>query len=59
MRDIHPERKLTRALAWVPGADEAAGGEEGGGGAPAGANRTTACALCVDDRGSVIKRPGR
>ena len=48
VRDVHPQQRMTRALAW-----EAAGGEEAG---------SAGCSLC--ERGGpaereVLKRPGR
>jgi membrane-bound transcription factor site-1 protease len=69
VRDVHPERRLTRALAWY------AGGGGGGAGADAKANATAAVfdfatssssaatppapSFSAGPAGSVLKRPGR
>lgn len=52
VRDIHPERKLTRSLAWVDAAQEA-------GDAPPPPPPPCNCSLCVGADGAVVKRPGR
>jgi len=62
VRDIHPERKLTRALAWVEAADPRA--TRGSAVAdfvpdPRPANASSSNGLWADAGGAVRKRPGR
>ena len=58
VRDIHPERKLTRALAWVKTAPEAAEVVDAAASAAPPAFNAS-CALCVGPDGAMVKRPGR